>query len=108
MTEQPFSLVALRHLSGLTQLQVAERMGVTKGRVGQIERDYPNTGFLRVQEYVKALGGRVEFAAVSGVDVWSDEVAPHPDGPRDRGDRTKVRAKNPRSKSSDMEALVTP
>jgi DNA-binding XRE family transcriptional regulator len=54
-------LAELRRARGLTQQQVAERMGVTKGRVSQIE-----TGKVSGQEilarFASALGGRLHQA----------------------------------------------
>lgn len=51
-------LAEIRHNRGLTQLEVADRMGVTKGRISQIEQ-----GKLAGQEvlarYASALGGRL-------------------------------------------------
>ncbi|MCX3290051.1 helix-turn-helix transcriptional regulator [Streptomyces sp. NEAU-H22] len=86
------TLADLRKLSGLSQLEVARRMGVSRGRPGQIERDFPDVRFAVVQAYVRALGGRIEFTAVGGHDVWADEITQHPDGPRDHGDRTAVQS----------------
>lgn len=54
-------LAEIRRSRGLTQAEVAERMGVTKGRVAQIEQ-----GKISGQEvllrYVIALGGRLHQA----------------------------------------------
>jgi DNA-binding XRE family transcriptional regulator len=54
-------LAEIRRSRGLTQEQVAERMGVTKGRVSHIER-----GEISGQEvlirYVAALGGQLHQA----------------------------------------------
>ncbi|MFF4308514.1 helix-turn-helix domain-containing protein [Streptomyces sp. NPDC001507] len=90
-TAQGVTLAELRQLSGLSQLEVARRMGVSKARPGQIERDFPNVRFSVVEAYVRALGGRIEFAAVGPTGIWADEIVQHPEGPRDHGDRTTVR-----------------
>ena len=54
-------LAQLRRARGFTQQQIAERMGVTKGRVSQIEQ-----GRISGQEvlarYASALGGRLHQA----------------------------------------------
>jgi DNA-binding XRE family transcriptional regulator len=54
-------LAEVRKARGLTQLQVAERMGITKGRVSQIEQ-----GRISGQEvlarFAEALGGRLHQA----------------------------------------------
>ncbi|MBK6872824.1 MAG: helix-turn-helix transcriptional regulator [Kineosporiaceae bacterium] len=54
-------LAQLRRSRGLTQLQVAERMGVTKGRVSQIERGRVS-GQDVLARYAAALGGRLHQA----------------------------------------------
>jgi DNA-binding XRE family transcriptional regulator len=58
---QGHRLAEIRRARGLTQAQVAERMGVTKGRVSQIEQ-----GKISGQEvllrYAGALGGRLHQA----------------------------------------------
>lgn len=54
-------LAEVRRIRGLTQQQVAERMGVTKGRVSQIERG-KISGQDVVARYAAALGGRLHQA----------------------------------------------
>ncbi|QLY29949.1 helix-turn-helix domain-containing protein [Nocardia huaxiensis] len=51
-------LADIRRRRGLTQLQVADRMGVTKGRVSQIEQGTV-TGQEVLARYALALGGRL-------------------------------------------------
>ena len=51
----------IRRLRGLTQRQVAERMGVTKGRVSQIEQG-KISGQDVIARYAAALGGRLHQA----------------------------------------------
>lgn len=51
----------------LTQAQVAERMGVTKSRVSQIERGEVST-VEAIARYVQALGGQLQVSAVFGDD----------------------------------------
>lgn len=89
---QPHTLVALRHASGKSQRQVSELMGVTKGRVSQIERDFPNIRFDVMQAYIRALGGRIRFSYIGGIGTWSDEIERDPRSPRSHGDRTAVRS----------------
>lgn len=57
---EPEDLDALmvRHRRGLTQRDVAERMGVTKGRVSQIEQD-AISGRDVLSRYAVALAGRL-------------------------------------------------
>lgn len=56
---QGFRLAEARRARGLTQLQIADRMGVTKGRISQIEQ-----GSISGQEvlarYAEALGGHLQ------------------------------------------------
>ncbi len=54
-------LTEVRRSRGLTQQQVAERMGVTKGRVSQIERGKVS-GQEVLARYAAALGGRLHQA----------------------------------------------
>ena len=48
-----------RKQRGLTQAQLAETMGVTPGRVSQIERGELST-IEAIARYVRALGGRLD------------------------------------------------
>jgi DNA-binding XRE family transcriptional regulator len=54
-------LAEIRRSRGLSQAQVAERMGVTKGRVSQIEQGKVS-GQDVVARYAAALGGRLHQA----------------------------------------------
>ena len=54
-------LAEVRRARGMTQQQVAERMGVTKGRVSQIEQGKVS-GQDVVARYAVALGGRLHQA----------------------------------------------
>ena len=54
-------LADLRKRRGLTQQQVAERMGVTKGRISQIEQGKVS-GQEVIARYASALGGRLHQA----------------------------------------------
>jgi DNA-binding XRE family transcriptional regulator len=58
-------LVEMREERGLTQAQVAERMGVSKGRVSQIESGQVS-GTEVMTRYVEALGGHLVMVAVFG------------------------------------------
>jgi DNA-binding XRE family transcriptional regulator len=58
-------LVDMRQERGFTQAQVAERMGVSKGRVSQIENGQVS-GTDVVARYVEALGGSLVMVAVFG------------------------------------------
>jgi DNA-binding XRE family transcriptional regulator len=54
-------LADVRRARGLTQRQVADRMGVTKGRVSQIEQGKVS-GQEVIARYAEALGGRLHQA----------------------------------------------
>ncbi len=54
-------LAEVRRVRGLTQQQVADRMGVTKGRVSQIEQG-KISGQDVVARFAAALGGRLHQA----------------------------------------------
>ncbi|GAA0416041.1 transcriptional regulator [Acrocarpospora corrugata] len=58
---QGHRLAEIRRRRGLTQQQVAERMGVTKGRVSQIEQG-KISGQEILARYAAALGGRLHQA----------------------------------------------
>ncbi|WP_200306478.1 helix-turn-helix domain-containing protein [Streptomyces adelaidensis] len=58
-------LADIRQERGITQAQVAERMGVSKGRVSQIESGQVS-GTDIVARYVEALGGSLVMVAVFG------------------------------------------
>ena len=62
-------LAERRKALGLTQANVAERMGVTKSRVSQIERGEVST-IETVARYVQAIGGQIQISAVFGDDHY--------------------------------------
>lgn len=64
-----YRLSERRKAVGLTQVEVAERMGVTKGRVSQIERGEVST-VEAIARYVQALGGHLQISAVFGDDLY--------------------------------------
>lgn len=91
MTETTELLLAdLRRLKGLSQLEVARRMGVHKARVGQIEKDFPNVRFNVVQAYLRAIGRNIELTDPRHPSVRAEKIGWG--GGRDHGDRSRVRA----------------
>lgn len=59
------SLADVRRRKGLTQRQVADAMGVTTGRVSQIEHG-ELSGLDVLDRYVQALGGQLGLVATFG------------------------------------------
>ena len=62
-------LAERRKAMGLTQAQGAERMGVTKSRVSEIERGEVSTIDADAR-YVTAIGGTIQISAVFGDDHY--------------------------------------
>jgi DNA-binding XRE family transcriptional regulator len=60
-----YRLAEERKRHGLTQAQLAKAMGVTPGRVSQIERGEVAT-IDAVARYIEALGGRLDLVATFG------------------------------------------
>jgi transcriptional regulator with XRE-family HTH domain len=58
-------LTALRELSGLSQRDLAKRLGVSQPRVAAIERSR-NVTIDVLGQYVDAVGGRLEVSVVKG------------------------------------------
>jgi len=56
-------LFELRKARGVTQVDVAERLGVSQGNVSELERR-DDLFLSTLRGYVEALGGRLEVAAV--------------------------------------------
>jgi DNA-binding XRE family transcriptional regulator len=61
-------LAEIRRRRGLTQAQVASRMGVGKSRISQIERGNVSTRDV-LDRYVEALGGRLSLMADFGDEL---------------------------------------
>jgi len=69
VARRPRGLAELRRRAGLTQAQVAERLGVRQERISAIERGDPGTSEVRtVGAYLEAVGGRLELSADFGTD----------------------------------------
>lgn len=64
-----YRLAERRKALDLPQVEVAERMGVTKSRVSQIERGEVSA-IEAVARYVQALGGHIQISAVFGDDHY--------------------------------------
>lgn len=64
-----YRLVERRRSLGMTQTDVADRMGVSKSRISQIERGEVST-FNVIARCVDALGGQIQVSAVFGDDHY--------------------------------------
>ena len=58
-------LTALRERAGLSQRELAERIGVSQPRIAAIERSR-NVTIDVLEQYVEALGGHLEVSVVQG------------------------------------------
>ena len=58
-------LTALREDAGLSQRELARRLGVSQPRVAAIERSH-NVTIEVLEQYVEALGGKLEVNVVKG------------------------------------------
>jgi DNA-binding XRE family transcriptional regulator len=61
--EAEFRLLELRKKSGLTQEQVAARLGVARPRIAEIERHPFSVSFGRLLKYMNAIGADVKIIA---------------------------------------------
>jgi len=65
--QRALRLAEMRRRLGITQVQVAARIGITQGRGSAIQHAKPGTTELRtLAAYVEALGGRPEIIADFG------------------------------------------
>ncbi len=58
-------LTALRETAGISQRELAERIGVSQPRIAAIERSR-NVTIDVLEQYVQALGGHLEVSVVQG------------------------------------------
>ena len=64
--ERGYELAALRRAQGLTQAQVAQTMGITQGRVSQMERGQTHLTTTTMAAYLEAIGGELTILATVG------------------------------------------
>lgn len=64
--ERGHELAALRKTQGMTQAQVAQKMGVTQGRISQIERGGVRLDTSTLAAYLQAIGGELTILATVG------------------------------------------
>jgi transcriptional regulator with XRE-family HTH domain len=78
MTET-MTLADLRKKAGLSQLQMAERLGVQKAAISKIEAMYPDVLFSTLRRYMDVLDVEIRFhgvpdvASISSSEVVKDE-----------------------------------
>jgi transcriptional regulator with XRE-family HTH domain len=58
-------LLAMRQQAGLTQQQVAERMGTKKSNISRLERGNSNPGWSTLTNYAKACGFQLALVATA-------------------------------------------
>lgn len=90
-TTEQLLLSDLRKRAGLSQSEVARRMGVNRPRVGQIERDFPRVRFNVLTSYIEALGGVVAFEDALGDLFHSDQIKEDPRERRSHGKKGVVK-----------------
>lgn len=111
MTDTDVTLAELRKNAGLSHQQVADRMGVSKPRVVQIEADYPNLKYTVVLRYLDAVGAsvRVTTPGTQSLDVERIVAAPERSTTRQRRARHRTHPNSPtESEPRDVEVLVGP
>ncbi len=77
MTDQTMTLSEFRRKIGLSQSQLAEKMGVTAAQVSKIEAQYPDVMFTALRRYMDGLGVEVRFFfdhEKTALDVSSSEI----------------------------------
>lgn len=72
-------LVALRERHGLTQPDVAERLGMTQSAVSQFERYDSNPTLRSLRHYALAVGARLNIEVIDDWDPGATGRAPDPD-----------------------------
>lgn len=87
-------LTALREASGLSQRELARRLGVSQPRVAAIEQSR-NVTIEVLEQYVEALGGSLEVTVRKGNRRVPLLVGNRGAKPIPRGAPAKVRAKRP-------------
>lgn len=68
------TLADLRKRAGLSQSQMAKKMGVSNTQVSRIEASYPDVMFPTLRRYMDALAVDIRFVGEGIIDDVSDEV----------------------------------
>lgn len=69
----PHTLKELREAAGMTQMQVAERMGLNRQRISHIEAKYPAIRLDVLIRYMQAIDAHI-WVAVGGLHVDLDDI----------------------------------
>jgi transcriptional regulator with XRE-family HTH domain len=67
------TLADLRRKAGLSQAQMAKKMGVSNTQVSRIEASYPDVMFPSLRRYMDALGTTIKFVGIE-TECDSDDV----------------------------------
>lgn len=95
MIDETMTLADLRKRSGLSQAQIAERMGVSRPQVSRIEAMYPELMFPTLRRYMDAIEMDIRYVGgpedapmdVSSSEVTEDKTRVYAEGRRK--DRTR-------------------
>lgn len=72
------TLADLRRQSGVSQAQIAERMGITQPRVSHLEARYPNIRYEKLIAYLEAIGVDLRFIGPGGINIAAHDVGADP------------------------------
>lgn len=102
------TLADLRHAAGMSQVEVAARMGVDRSRVGHLEARYPNVRLDTLTAYMNAIGRAICYTDSHGDSVPADWMIPDPTRTRTREileehGRRKAQEMNQRRRASAKE-----
>ena len=62
-----YALAEVRKGQGVTQRELAQRIGVSQNRISKIEKgEFHKTQLVTVRKYIEALGGRLDIIATFG------------------------------------------
>lgn len=72
VAELRLELARIRKRAGLTQAQLAKRLGVPQPRVADIERDPTKASFGRILAYLNAMGASLDICDIRSKGLHSD------------------------------------